>query len=150
MLRQIGTSLLGAVLTFLMTSAWATLGGMGSDKATAALSGTESVITPSAGKTYAVHAYTDRSGVNVKEYVSATGVVFAVTWKGPTLPDMKHLLGVYFERYADALSRQQNRKYASVVQAQLVFTSTGGARFFTGYAYDPRLMPTEFQAKELG
>jgi len=149
MLRQIGASLLGAGLALGMTSAEATLGGMGSDMGATALSGTESVITRPAGKPYAVHAYTNRSGVNVKEYVSATDVVFAVTWSGPTLPDMKNLLGSYFESYIYSLSTQQNRKYASVIHPHLVFTSTGGARFFNGYAYDPRLMPVGFHAKDL-
>src|SRR5580704_12348400 len=46
------------------------------------------------------------TGTVVREYASPTGTVFAVAWQGPWLPDMRQLLGSYFEQYAQAAKTQ--------------------------------------------
>ena len=38
---------------------------------------------------YDRHDITTREGATVHEYVSRDGIVFAVSWSGPTLPDLK-------------------------------------------------------------
>ena len=44
------------------------------------------------------------AGVLAREYVSSTGQVFAVVWEGPSLPDIRQLLGSYFDQYVQAAS----------------------------------------------
>src|SRR5256885_356537 len=56
-----------------------------------------------AAESYTVHEIQADTGTIVKEYVSSGGTVFAVAWHGPWLPDMKQLLGSYFERYQTAM-----------------------------------------------
>ena len=46
--------------------------------------------------TYTVHEMRASTGTTVREYVSASGKVFGVAWEGPTLPDLRQVLGVYF------------------------------------------------------
>ena len=52
---------------------------------------------------YTVHEMQSSSGTAVREYVSSTGTVFAVAWQGPWLPDLRQLLGPYFDDYQRAL-----------------------------------------------
>src|ERR1700722_2514901 len=42
------------------------------------------------------HELTLPSGLVVHEFVSPTGAVYAVTWRGPRMPDLRELLGPYF------------------------------------------------------
>jgi Protein of unknown function (DUF2844) len=46
-----------------------------------------------------VHQIVTAAGSTVREYATHTGGVFAVTWSGTQVPDLKVLLGSYFDRY---------------------------------------------------
>ena len=48
---------------------------------------------------YTVHEIAAPSGVVVREFVSPAGTVFGVAWTGPTMPDLRQVLGPYFDRY---------------------------------------------------
>lgn len=48
---------------------------------------------------YAVHEMTLPMGTTVKEFSSRTGLVFGVAWAGPRLPDLRQLLGSYFDTW---------------------------------------------------
>src|SRR5690349_21572751 len=52
----------------------------------------------SGATTYTVHELKNAGGV-IREYVSASGVVFAVTWTGHRSPDLKTILGGYEGEY---------------------------------------------------
>src|SRR5262245_51507996 len=45
---------------------------------------------------YEVHEMRTSSGIVIRQYVGRDAKVFAVTWRGPFLPDMQQLLGAYF------------------------------------------------------
>ena len=80
------------------------------------------------------------SGTMVREYVSPAGSVFAVTWEGPSLPDLRQVLGSYFQQYVDAI--QGGGVGSRVVeQPGLVVYSGGHMRAFRGRAYVPQLLP---------
>jgi Protein of unknown function (DUF2844) len=51
---------------------------------------------------YTLHEIQTPTGVAIKEYASPVGQVFAVTWKGPFHPDLRQLLGPYFDEYVQA------------------------------------------------
>ena len=88
------------------------------------------------------------SGTTVREYVSAAGAVFAVTWEGPSLPDLRQLLGDYFQRYVDAM--QDGGVGARVVEQPGLVVYTGGhMRAFRGRAYIPQLLPQGIAAGEI-
>jgi Protein of unknown function (DUF2844) len=90
----------------------------------------------------------------VNEYVTRAGQVFAITWKGPTPPDLRQLLGTYFPRMqtaADAEHRAHpgmHRQFA-LVQSDLVIVNTGRLRDFHGIAYLPALVPAGVSVSEL-
>lgn len=43
---------------------------------------------------YTVHEMRAESGTIVREFVSQTGTVFAVAWQGPSIPDLRQVLGM--------------------------------------------------------
>src|SRR4030095_6005533 len=48
-------------------------------------------------------------GMQIKEYVSPDGIVFAVVWKGTGMPDLRLLLGDYFDDYRSGVSAARGR-----------------------------------------
>ncbi|MBB5504737.1 DUF2844 domain-containing protein [Paraburkholderia atlantica] len=94
----------------------------------------------SAQGAYSVHALTLPSGTQVREYVAANGIVFGVAWDGPTLPDLKAMLGTSFETYVAASATRRGVPLA-VSNSDLVVFSSGHLRAFTGYAYLPQAVP---------
>ena len=61
---------------------------------------------------YTVHELRSASGTTVREYVSSNGTVFAVAWQGPWLPDLRQMLGPYFDDYQRALQSTTAKRRA--------------------------------------
>lgn len=101
----------------------------------------------SAGK-FSVHEIQLPSTTVVKQYVSPAGMVFAVSWKGPSLPDLRQLLGRYFEQYAES-ARTQGAGPRASLQPGLVVQSGGHMRAFFGRAYVPQMLPRGVLAEEI-
>jgi hypothetical protein len=93
------------------------------------------------------------AGVAVKEYASPVGKVFAVTWKGPVHPDLRQLLGAYFDEYTQAVQteRAQHRSRGSLLiqHAGLVIQISGHMRSFVGKAYVPQQLPAGVHAEDI-
>jgi hypothetical protein len=88
----------------------------------------------------------------IHEYLSRTGKVFAVTWKGPLPPDLSQLFGSYFDSYRTAVIAQSHpggHRRVSVAQPDLVVQSVGRLRAFMGKAYVPSLVPAGVDVTEL-
>ena len=51
---------------------------------------------------YRVHEIQQSSGTVIREYAGLDGKVFAVTWHGPFSPNLRQMLGSYFDQYAAA------------------------------------------------
>ena len=70
-------------------------------------------LQTSVGTTYNVHEMQSAAGTVVREYISSAGEsagkVFAVTWQGPWPPDMRQLLGSYFEQYMQAAKCKERK-----------------------------------------
>ena len=91
---------------------------------------------------YTMHELAIASGTTVREYVAPTGVVFAVAWQGPTMPDLRQLLGTHFAQYVDAVAaRRPVRGPVSIRLPGLVVQSGGHMRAFAGKAYVPESLP---------
>lgn len=93
------------------------------------------------------------TGTRVREFFTAEGTVFAVTWQGPVLPDLTILLGTYFSQYAQAAQRARTvGRAAGPLQmnaTNLVLQSRGRMRDFSGFAYLPALLPIGFNTDAL-
>jgi hypothetical protein len=90
---------------------------------------------------YTVHELQTPSGTVVREFVSPTGIVFGVAWQGPTMPDLRQVLGAYFDRYAEAATQRRARGSLTIAQPGLVVHSGGHMRAFVGRAYIPEAVP---------
>jgi hypothetical protein len=94
---------------------------------------------------YALHEIRSASGTMIREYVNPSGVVFAVAWDGPWLPDLRQVLGDQFDRYQAVMqSRQRGRTGRGAVvidEPGLVVQMSGHPRAFKGRAYLPAQLP---------
>jgi hypothetical protein len=131
---------LAAILAGTGLSAHAALGGMEATVQTdqQQMSATQRVLRPGP---YVVHEMQAPSGTVVREYVSPEGTVYGVAWQGPTMPDLRQLLGPYFERYVDAVAQRKARGPVVIEQPGLVVHSGGHMRAFVGRAYIPEALP---------
>ncbi|WP_091807017.1 DUF2844 domain-containing protein [Burkholderia sp. WP9] len=89
---------------------------------------------------YSVHLMTLPSGTLVREYVAPNGIVFGVAWEGPTLPDLKSMLGTSFDAYVAATATRRGTPLA-LSSGDLVVYSGGHLRAFAGHAYLPPAVP---------
>ncbi len=96
-------------------------------------------VLPSAA--YTVHELQTPSGTVVREYVSPSGIVFGVAWHGPSMPDLRQVLGAYFDRYVEAAAKRKARGPVAIKQPGLVVQSGGHMRGFVGRAYIPEALP---------
>lgn len=93
---------------------------------------------------YSIQQFTTSSGAVVREYLSASGLVFAVSWRGPIPPNLSVLLGDYFSQYKTAAARQTGPmiQRPNSVQAGDLMVQTGGHMgALWGRAYVPSLLP---------
>jgi hypothetical protein len=104
-------------------------------------------VAQSAG--FAVHRMRLSSGTTVRQYVSSAGLVFAVSWQGPSMPDLQQLLGRYFQPYVEA-ARSQGAGAARMVQLPGLVVQTGGhMRAYSGRAYVPLMLPRGVSVEEI-
>jgi len=143
-----------AVMVLLVSAcpAWAGLGGdaasIQSDQVH--MQGSRRMI---AAESYTVHEIRAATGTVVREYVSTDGKVFAVAWHGPWLPDMRQILGSYFEQYAQAVQSQSSgrmgRRPVMIEQPGLVVQIGGHIRAFAGRAYVPEMLPSSLRIEDI-
>lgn len=105
----------------------------------------------SAVSNYVMRDTTLATGTLVREYVSASGVVFAVTWDGPFLPDLKALLGKHFDTIVAESARmpRAGRSHMDINRPEVVIYSGGHMRAFEGSAWIPAELPAGFTADDL-
>jgi len=102
---------------------------------------------------YTVHEIKAGDGTVVREYASPAGEVFGVSWQGPFIPDMKQLLGSYFDAYSSAAQAQRTahrgRAPLNIQQPGLVVESNGHMRSYSGRVYDPGKLPQGVNANDI-
>jgi hypothetical protein len=114
---------------------------LGSDAASVL---TDGVVHSVLGQQYDMEEITGASGVRVREFLNRNGIVFAVTWSGPVVPDLRTLLGSSFESYAKevaALKQPGLHRSLRIATPELVVESGGHMRAYSGRAYLPLLIP---------
>jgi hypothetical protein len=132
--------------------AWASLGGDAAsiEADQVHLQGTR---TTTPAESYTVHEIQAPTGTVVKEYVSSEGRVFAIAWHGPWVPDLRQLLGNYFEQYRAAAQTRSGtrmvRKPVMIDQPGLVVQIGGHIRAFAGRAYVPGMLPSGVRAEDI-
>jgi hypothetical protein len=93
------------------------------------------------------------NGTVIREYLSPAGKVFAITWRGPFIPDMAQLLGAYLPQYGEGVkahhAESAGRRPLNIQQPTLVVQTSGHMRSFAGKAYDPTLLPQGVTASDI-
>ncbi|HEX4739537.1 MAG TPA: DUF2844 domain-containing protein [Allosphingosinicella sp.] len=104
---------------------------------------------------YTLSTLTRPNGGTVHELANASGQVFAVTWSGPGKPDLRSLLGRYFETFqasnvgAGRGLRSPLRRPPQVNQPDLQIQTEGHMGWFRGVAFVPSLAPAGFSVNNL-
>ncbi|MGV2290427.1 DUF2844 domain-containing protein [Trinickia sp. YCB016] len=133
-----------AMASFCFSSAaHAALGGSPSTPANLHPTASASVATQAASG-YTVDVTTFSDGLVVREYV-ASGAVFAVSWSGPSMPNLTELFGSYYgplqQGAADYRKANGGLSVVIVNQAGLVAQVGGRPGAFSGHAYLPNALP---------
>ena len=149
----IGTAVLALFFApALLGSAWAALG-----EAAASVERDRMIMKGQrhsrGGTGYSIETITV-AGIQVKEYISPAGVVFAVVWTGTGVPDLQLLLGEYFEEYRNGVNaarkhRPKIRKPFQLKSERLVVERGGHSRSLWGRAFLPAALPPGVTAEEI-
>ena len=130
-------------------SAWAALGENVSSVQVDQARMNATVRTNAAAK-YTVFELQTPSGTVIREYVSPANTVFAVAWEGPSLPDLRQLLGTYFAQYVEgAKSQGGGTGPRAIQQPGLVVYAGGRMGAFMGRAYVPQSIPQGVSLEEI-
>lgn len=109
-----------------------------------------SSINVTAHSGYRMHELQLPSGTRVREFVGADGKVFAVAWRGPAPPNLRQMLGRFFEPFVTAAgARRMDHSHLQVRTPDLVVQSGGHMRAFAGRAYLPQSVPNGVDLGEL-
>ncbi|HEY6517168.1 MAG TPA: DUF2844 domain-containing protein [Steroidobacteraceae bacterium] len=105
---------------------------------------------------YSVQEITAATGTVVREFVSSSGVVFAVSWYGPSMPDLQQTLGSYFTQFQASVQARRAQQpgprghnHLEIRTPSLVVRSFGHMRQYFGMAYVPALMPASVSLSDL-
>src|ERR1700676_758401 len=127
---------------------------LGGDAASVLTDGAElqGVVHSVLGQQYDMEEITAASGVLVREFLNRNGIVFAVTWSGPVVPDLRTLLGPSFESYTKAVAALKQpglHRSLRIATPELVVESGGHMRAYSGRAYLPPLIPAGASTADL-
>jgi hypothetical protein len=93
---------------------------------------------------YDLHEITTSGGTVIREYMTSGGKVFAVSWRGPFMPNLQQLFGSYYQQFqtAAATSAQaSSHRLLRIAQPDFVMQASGRMGSFHGKAYVPGLVP---------
>ena len=109
-------------------------------------------VQVSRGTNYNVHEMKAAGGTAVREFVSPGGQVFGVAWSGPFRPDLKQVLGNYYDQFLAAASKNKRASHNAPLNIQepgLVVQMSGHQRYSVGRAWVPNMLPQGVQTAEI-
>jgi hypothetical protein len=133
------------ILLVLSVRAAASLGGDVSSVQTDQVRIKGAMMRVTSSDRFTVHEMRAATGTTIREYVSSSGRVFGVAWQGPTLPDLRQVLGTYFDAYVQAAQAAQKKRVGRgpirIEESTFVVERSGHPRAFVGRAYVPQFIP---------
>jgi hypothetical protein len=129
------------------------LGGLGRGKAHAALGEPyvpqasehetlTAVVRVFRSATHTLHERRTAAGATIHEYVGKDTKVFAVSWKGSFRPNLRELLGTYYEVAFANTPFRRTRGLVTIRTPGLVVVMGGRPRAWFGRAYLEAALPT--------
>lgn len=95
-----------------------------------------------------VRTSVDAGNTTINEYATSDGRIVAYTWQGPTMPDLKALLGPYLDSYRagavernGAVSGSGDLHASRRVRPDVIVESGGPMRSYIGRAWLPGALP---------
>ena len=98
---------------------------------------------------YTLHELQATTGTKVREYLGSDGKVFAVSWQGPFRPDLRQLLGTYYQTYLKAAGPRAARGPINIRLPGLVIHMSGHQRAFYGRVYLADRVPQGLSTDEI-
>jgi hypothetical protein len=152
--RSVNCAVLFAVLGIAPPWAGCAHAALGGDAASVRTDAAElrGAVTTQLRQQYDIEEIGTEAGMRIREYLTRDGVVFAVSWSGPVMPDLQRLLGAHFAEYSAALKALPQPGLQRSVRAAspgLVVESGGHLRAYAGRAYLPALIPAGVSAAEI-
>ncbi len=99
---------------------------------------------------YSVHEISTNHGMRVREFTGSDGKVFAVAWDGPVNPDLRQVLGSYYEQFVSAAAAVHgSHRHLAIEQPGLVVQNNGRLRAFAGRAWVPSMLPQNFSVDQI-
>lgn len=133
------------LLLTLPATAFASLGGTVSSVETDRVRTQSALIRIQRTGNYSVHEMQSPVGTMIREYYGSDGIVFGVAWDGEWKPDLRQLLGTYFDQYtrSTSVARRTGASHhrVAVNDNGLVVQAAGHLRSSYGVAYAPALLP---------
>jgi hypothetical protein len=101
-------------------------------------------------RNHTIHELQLPTGGRVRQFVGATGKVFAVSWSGDWRPDLRELMGKHYDRFLAAMKdRPKGHGPVRIEIPGLVVVMGGHQRAFFGHAYLTDLVPQGFHAEDI-
>ena len=144
-------SLFTALILFMQcASGYAALGAAPTDFGTHQNASKARMLASAAG-TYQVQETTLANGTVIREYVTRTGTVFAVSWHGPFLPDFRTLLGAHFDTMKSEAAKTPKAGHSqmNITRPELVIVSGGHMRAYVGRAWLVGQLPAQFNVDDI-
>jgi hypothetical protein len=100
---------------------------------------------------FTVQVTTLPSGTVVREYIAPGGAVFAVSWQGPFLPDLRTLLAQYFDVLTAETARRPKagNSQLRVDRPDVTIESSGHMRAYFGRAWLTGALPAGFSSADI-
>jgi len=98
---------------------------------------------------YTMHELQSPSGTVVREFVSPAGTVFGVAWQGPSLPDLRQVLGKYFDTYVQGMQKRVAHGPRIIQEQGLVVQVSGHQRAVSGRVYLADQLPAGVRAEDV-
>ncbi|WP_413581261.1 DUF2844 domain-containing protein [Bdellovibrio sp. HCB288] len=151
MKHQICGLLLGAMYLFTSTPVSAALGDQLVVGSSSSAKSAQSKKATSTGTTYTV-SESEEGDLKIRQFVNSSGVVFAIAWKGTSLPPLEELLGTYLPEYKQkvaARGRIYGRKTLKIKTDNIVVEGSSRQTDQRGRAYIPASLPQGFDLKDI-
>ena len=134
-----------AICLLLPATAFASLGGTVTSVEADRVETKSALMGIKRNDSYTIHEILTPTGTTIREYYGSSGIVFGVAWDGEWPPDLRQLLGTYFDQYQRSVQSARRagraRGRLAIDEGGLVVQAFGRTHAFSGAAYAPGLMP---------